>query len=64
MTEESLKNSLLAISVRSKVVITLNYWSSQSRKAFLIITYYFFTQEFKYWEILLGFKKLVGSYDG
>ena len=63
MAEESLKNSLLAISARSKVAIAFDCWSSQSEKAFLIVTYYFFTQEFKYQKILLGFEELVGSHD-
>ena len=64
MIEESLKNSLLAISARNKVAITLDYWLSQSSKAFLAVTCYFFTKGFQYREILLGFEPLLGSYDG
>ena len=64
MAEESLKNSLLAIPARNKVAIALDCWSSQSGKAFLAVTCYFFTEGFQYREILLGFEPLLGSHDG
>ena len=64
IAEKSLKNSLLTIPVRNKVTITLDYWSSQSGKAFLAVKCYFFTKGFQYREIFLGFKPLLDSYNG
>ena len=64
MAEESLKNSLLAIPARNKVIIIFDYQLSQSDKAFLIVTCYFFTEGFQYREILLGFEPLLDSYNG
>ena len=55
---------LSAIPNDSKIAIALDYWLSQSIKAFIAITSYFFTEFFEYQEVLLGFKPLHDAYNG
>ena len=62
MAEENQKIVLTSISVTSKIAITLDYWLSKCRKAFLAITSYFFTKDFSFRETLLGFKPLYDLY--
>ena len=64
MAEENQKIILASIPVTSKIVITLNCWLSKYGKAFLAITNYFFTEDFSFREILLGFKPLYDLYKG
>ena len=64
MAEENQKIVLASIPVTSKIAIALNCWSSKCGKAFLAITGYFFTEDFSFREVLLGFKPLYSLYKG
>lgn len=64
MAKKSQVGILDAIPKDAKIAIALDCWSSQSGKAFLAITGYFFTEDFDYREVLLGFEPLHGSHEG
>ena len=64
IAEENQKIVLASIPVTSKIIIALDCWSSKYKKAFLVITGYFFTEDFSFRETLLGFKPLYGLYKG
>ena len=64
MAEENQKIILANILVISKIIITFNYQLSKCRKAFLVITGYFFIKDFSFREALLRFKPLYNLYKG
>ena len=64
MAEENQKIILASIPITSKITIALDCWLSKYGKAFLAITSYFFTEDFSFRKILLGFEPLHGLYKG
>ena len=47
-----------------KILLTLDCWTSQDQKPFLIIIGYFISKEYKFHEVLLGFWHIKGSHKG
>jgi hypothetical protein len=64
LAEISKSSNLSRFSPKSKMSIALDCWSSPDRKAFIGITGYFISDDFKYHEILLGFRSITGSHTG
>lgn len=58
MAEKSQKDILAFIPFNRKIAIALDCWISKSGKTFLAITGYFFTEDFDYHEVLLGFESM------
>ena len=64
MANENQKTVLAMIPSGSKVSLAMDCWTSQTCKAFMAITCYFFTSDWQYKEALLGFEPLVGKHSG
>ena len=64
MTQKSQAEILAHIPPHIKVSIALNCWTSPMMQAFLTVTAYFLTDDFKYQEVLLGFENILGSHEG
>ena len=47
-----------------KILIALDCWTSPDKKSFIAIIGYFITEDFHYYEILLGFVPLSGAHTG
>ena len=56
---KKLKKTVLAkLELKTKVLLTLNCWTSLNNLAFLDITEYFIDESWDYWEVLLEFQPL------
>jgi hypothetical protein len=55
---------LLDLPPSSKVLIALDGWQSPFKRLFLAITVYYITTDWKWREVLVGFKHVKGSYTG
>ena len=51
-------------SASAKIFLTIDCWTSPNRLAFMVINGYFIDQDWRYREVLLRFKPLLGSYSG
>lgn len=63
MAKNNQKKILSTVSQKSKIAVAMNCWSSQSRKVFLAIICYFFTEDFNYQEALLAFEPLTDAHE-
>ena len=63
MTQKSQTEILAHIPSHIKVSIALDYWTSLMMQAFLTVTAYFFTDDFKYQKTLLGFENILDSHE-
>ena len=64
LAESSQYITMKSFSEHGKISIALDYWTSPDKKPFIAITGYFITEDFHYYEILLGFIPLSGAHTG
>lgn len=61
---ENQQETLQQLPSGAKISISLDFWTSPFKYAFMAITAYFLDQKWEYREVLLGFEPIFGSHTG
>ena len=64
LAESSQYTTMESFPEHGKISIALDCWTSPDKKSFIAIIGYFITEDFHYYEILLGFVPLSGAHTG